>query len=375
MKNFTVIIIGGGPAGAMCGIELQRAGVSTCIFDKDAFPRDKLCGGLLTQKTVDLLTGYCPEIRPDEYVVKETDSVEFSYRSEPVISFRTELPLYLTERTVLDDRLIKLYQKLGGTVFENAMIRSHHIDPESNTINLDTGTYRYDVLVGAYGCRSLLARLYSIDLDHCFCIEGTADKNSPEKTVKIHFGHVRGGYGWDFPKKDHFTIGTLEETKGIRISDSFFRDTIKKDVHSIRGALIPSGQRIMLKKLRQNVLLIGDAAGFTDPITGEGIYYAIMSGKLAADSIRNTIQTGDYKYRDAYLQSIRKIRKNISAAYFLKSILYNPFVLKHFMRFIRKHRSFALFYIEEIVSQYKYGYRNFVWHYLRERFGYGKHWE
>ncbi|HOW25743.1 MAG TPA: NAD(P)/FAD-dependent oxidoreductase [Bacteroidales bacterium] len=374
MIKYAVIIIGGGPAGAMCGIGLQRAGISTCIFDKAAFPRDKLCGGLLTKKTVDMIQHHCPEIKPEEYVVEETNSVAFYYQNEPIIHFSTRIPLYLTERTLLDDSLIKLYRNLGGTVFENETIRAHQIDPGSRTIHLDTGTYHYEVLIGAYGCRSLLARLHSIDPDHSFCVEGTADKVSAEKTVTIYFGHVRSGYGWDFPKKDHSTVGTLEETKGDRISGSFFRDIIKKDMHSIRGALIPSGRKVALKKLRQNVLLVGDAAGFTDPVTGEGIYYALLSGKIAAESVQEAIRNGNEKYLDDYLQKVRTIRKNIRDANFLKKILYHPLVLKHFMHFIRRHRSFALFYVEEMVSQYKYGYKDFLFRYLRRRFIKGERW-
>ncbi|MDD5507339.1 MAG: FAD-dependent monooxygenase [Bacteroidales bacterium] len=372
MHKYTVIIIGGGPAGAVCGIELQRAGISTCILDKAAFPRDKLCGGLLTKKTVELLTYSCPEIGPDEYVVEETDSVEFYYKGESVIRFKTLIPLYLTERTLLDDRLIKLYQQLGGTVYENTTVRSHHIDLASNTIKLDIGTYKYGVLVGAYGCRSLMAKLHSIDLDHAFCIEGQAGKDSSERTVRIYFGHVRGGYGWDFPKKDHTAVGTLKEPRGDRISGTFFRDVIRKEVHSIQGSLIPSGRKVKLEKLRQNILLVGDAAGYTDPITGEGLYFAILSARKAADSIQEAIRTGDGKYRDIYLQNVRTMRRNMRDAYLLKKILYNPFILKHFMNFIRRHRSFALFYVEEMVSQYKYQYRNFMRYYLRERFGSGK---
>lgn len=375
MHRYTVIIIGGGPAGAVCGIELQRAGISSCILDKAVFPRDKLCGGLLTKKTVDLLKHCCPEIGFEEYVVEETDSVEFYYRGEPLIRFRTRIPLYLTERILLDDRLIKLYQKLGGAVFENTTVRSHHIDLASNTIKLDTGIYHYDVLVGAYGCRSLLAKLHSIALDHSFCIEGSADKDSAEKTIRIYFGHVNGGYGWDFPKKGHQTVGTLEEQKGERISGPFFRDIFRKEVHSIQGALIPSGRKVKLMKLRQNVLLVGDAAGYIDPITGEGLYFTFLSARKAADSIQEAIRTGDGRYRDIYLQNTRKMRKNIKDAFILKSILYHPFVLKHFMNFLRHHRSSALFYVEEMVSQYRYRYRDFVWHYLRRRFMGREKWD
>ncbi|MBP6978047.1 MAG: NAD(P)/FAD-dependent oxidoreductase [Bacteroidales bacterium] len=374
MIKYAVIIIGGGPAGAVCGIALQRAGISTCIFDKAVFPRDKLCGGLLTKKTMDLLGLYCPEIPPENFIVKETQSVEFYYRDETILRFSTRIPLYLTERTLLDEKLINLYKTLGGTVFGNAAIRPHQIDLASNTLQFADKTYHFEVLVGAYGCGNLLAKPHSIKADHSFCIEGKAVMKSPENAVRIYFGHVRGGYGWDFPKKDHFTVGTLEVKRGRRISESFFRDIIKKDMHSVHGALIPSGRKVALKKLRQNVLLAGDSAGFTDPVTGEGIYYAILSGKITAESVQKAIRNGNGKYLDDYLQKVRTIRRNIRDANFLKKILYHPLVLKHFMHFIRRHPSLALFYVEEMVSQYRYRYRDFVFQYLWRRFIKGERW-
>ncbi len=362
----------------MCGIEMQKAGISTCIFDRAIFPREKLCGGLLTQKTVDLLKNHCRDIRPEEYITEETNSVEFYYEKKPMMDFRSRVPFYFTERTLLDDRLIKQYKKLGGTVFENIKIHSNQIDLNSGTIRLDAETFKYEVLVGAYGCGHLLTRLHHINLHRSFCVEGKAEKDSTEKTVRIYFGLVMGGYGWDFPKKDHFAIGILEEknNRNIRnISDTFFREVNPKEVHSIRGAFIPSGQPVPLKKLPKNVLLVGDAAGFIDPITGEGIYYALLSGIISAESILQAIRTGNDNFRDIYFKNTKKIRKNIQVARSQKAILYNPFFLKHFMNFIRKHRSFALFYVEEVMSKYKYRYKDFVMHFLVKRFIEKKRWE
>ena len=69
MQSYDVLIIGGGPAGAMTGIELQKKGFSTCIIDKASFPRTKLCGGLLTQKSMDLVTRHCPGLDPEDFIV------------------------------------------------------------------------------------------------------------------------------------------------------------------------------------------------------------------------------------------------------------------------------------------------------------------
>lgn len=378
MNKYTVIIIGGGPTGAMCGIELQKAGVSTCIIDRAVFPRDKLCGGLLTKKTLDLLGKSCQEIPPEEFVIDKTDSVKLYYRNEKVIEFTSRIPFYFTDRKILDHVLIKHYQKLGGTVYENTKISLEKIDNEFNTLKLNNESLRYEVLVGAYGCGNLFTRWISKDPRYTFCIEGKVGKDPTEKNIEIYFGLIRRGYGWNFPKKDHLAIGIGGENDKRNVRDvfnAFIREVTPKDVFSIHGAPVPSGRLVNFKKLRSNLLLVGDAAGFIDPITGEGIYYALLSGKVAADSILQATRAEDPHYRDIYLANIRKIRKNITYAYFLKAILYNSFVLKHFMHFIRKHHSFALFYIEEIVSQYKYGYKDFMWHYLRERFGRGKRWE
>lgn len=105
-----------GTAGAMW-IGLQRAGISTCIFDVGSVSKDKLCGGLLTKKTVDMIQHHCPEISLQRSGIEEQNSVAFYYQNEPIIHFSTRIPLYLTERTLLDDSLIKLYRNLGGTVF------------------------------------------------------------------------------------------------------------------------------------------------------------------------------------------------------------------------------------------------------------------
>lgn len=81
-------------------------------------------------------------------------------------------------------------------------------------------------------------QLHSIDPDHSFCVE-TADKVSAEKTVTIYFGHVRSGYGWT-SQEGSFYGRDAGGNEGRPDFGFFFRDIIKKDMHSIRGALIPS---------------------------------------------------------------------------------------------------------------------------------------
>ncbi len=116
MHRFDIIIIGGGPAGAMAGITLQKKGYNTCIIDKSTFPREKLCGGLLTVKTMELLREHCPTLNPDHFVVKQSNRVHFYLGQEKVTSYQMKNTCYLTERSLFDHALIEDYIRFCGEV-------------------------------------------------------------------------------------------------------------------------------------------------------------------------------------------------------------------------------------------------------------------
>ena len=143
-----VVIIGSGPAGTMCGIELQRSGLTTCIIEREKLPRQKLCGGFLTQKTVDLIHLKCPEIEMSEYVTNQTHSFGFYHGSTRLMTVDTACTYYSTDRLLLDNLLVQYYKKVGGTVMESTLIRRDDIDFRRNTVTTDDEEISYRMLVG-----------------------------------------------------------------------------------------------------------------------------------------------------------------------------------------------------------------------------------
>jgi menaquinone-9 beta-reductase len=372
MQGYDVLIIGGGPAGAMAGIELQKKGFSTCIIDKETFPRNKLCGGLLTQKSMDLIARHCPGLKPESFVVEQTGTVDFYYEGKKLNRFQTHAVYYLTERMVFDDRLIRYYREQGGTIMQNIVIKSGDIHFKENSITVDSKKVGYKFLVGADGCNGVLCKAAHIKRYDYLCLEGHVPRDpDKEKELRIYFGVARKGYGWYFPKKEHYCTGMGGIGAGRTIrgqATRFFKQVSDLQVQQVKGAFIPSGKVLRTRHIPKNVLPVGDAAGFADPVTGEGIYYAMRSGILAADAINNSAKNKKRNALRLYNKNVLPIRRNIRAALFWQKILYFPPVFRAFMKHLQTHTNFARFYLEKVIATGEFDYRNFVRVYLKKYF-------
>ena len=363
MKHYDVIIIGGGPAGSMAGIALQKKGYKTCIIDKSAFPREKLCGGLLTLKTMELLRRECPAIDADHFIVKKTNLVHFYLESEQMATFQLKESCYLTERTLFDHTLIGEYRRNGGEVIENRRVKPADIHFTSQTLQTGTEIMGYRYLVGADGCNSVLLKRSGTNNHNYYCIEGTVP-HDPERgdEMKIFFGVTGHGYGWQFPKEgyDCLGVGGANSDKSILEQAGSFFSQLGVEPDNRKGAPIPSGRHPDLSHLPGNTLLVGDAGGYTDPITGEGIYLALLTGLLAGEAIDVAIRKGSKSAAFHYAERVRPLQKNIAAALRLHKILYRPFILRWFMQHLRNRPSFGLFYLEKVIATNEYDYRNFI---------------
>jgi geranylgeranyl reductase family protein len=368
MQGYDVLIIGGGPAGAMAGIELQKKGIRTCIIDKETFPRTKLCGGLLTQKSMDLIARHCPGLKPESFVVEQTGTTDFYYEGKKLNRFPTRTVFYQTERTIFDDLLIRYYLEQGGTIMQNIVIKAGDIHFKENTITVDTKKLGYKFLVGADGCNGVLCRTAGIKRHDYLSMEGNVPRDpDKEKELRLYFGVAGKGYGWYFPKKEHYCIGMGGKGSGRTIrdqADRFFRQVTDLQVQQIKGAFIPSGRKLNIRRLPKNTLPVGDAAGFADPISGEGLYYAMLSGILAADAISNSAKSKNRNALRQYNKNVLPIRQNIRAALFWHKILFFPPVFRAFMKHLQTHTNFGRFYLEKVIGTGEFNYRNFLRVYL-----------
>jgi flavin-dependent dehydrogenase len=118
-----------------------------------------------------------------------------------------------------------------------------------------------------------------------------------EKYFDVYFGVSPAGYGWIFPKDDHLTVGVGCRLSDLRDAHKIFNDFLNeipelngRAIPSPRAHLIPLGGAANVHTVTNRVLLAGDSAGFAEPFLGEGIYFAILGGQIAAEVAREACQ-------------------------------------------------------------------------------------
>ncbi len=299
MASFDVVVVGAGPAGSTAARESAARGLSTALLDRAEFPRDKPCGGGVTARAAALLP-----FDIDPVVERRVCDVRFSWRGELAFTRRSDAPLvYLTQRSRLDDFLVGKAVEAGAGFFPGRRVDA--VTPRKDGANVQAGgeEFRARVLIGADGVNGPVARRLGlrVDVNRGVALEGNYspapgvgnDSASPganydwDSLIAFDFGDVGGGYGWAFPKADHVNVGI----GGWRSSGPQLRTMLAEQVRrygldpdtawGVRGHYLPV-RRGRSPVWKGRVMLVGDAAGLVDPLTGEGIYGAIYSGRAAA---------------------------------------------------------------------------------------------
>jgi geranylgeranyl reductase family protein len=319
-----VIIVGGGPAGSTAGYLLKKKyNIDVLLIEKNCFPREKLCGGLITDKTVKLLEELYKE--PVTELVKngvinyQTNKYKVFYRNYLLHDGMTEEPFFFVNRSIYDLFLLEKAKKVGVAVIEGKPVKTY--DSINNRVFLDKNqSFRTKYLIGADGVNSVirtqllknnfdknkwkknLSTAFEIFIDRSIELE---DYNYPV----IYFGYLKFGYCWIFPNTDRIIcgIGGLN-VKNHEIAANFksFLSNFafkEKNVSHIKSALIPTGGFYHIPAAG-NVALIGDAGGFVNPFTGEGIYYAHKSGEIVAEAVNESLNNAKC-FRETYLQLLK----------------------------------------------------------------------
>lgn len=367
-KKFDVIIVGGGPAGATLGFLLQKAGISNCIIDKQVFPREKLCGGLLTEKTLSLLREIYGQIQfPYERI---TSSVNLFIGSHKLSSVITDSTFCLINRIDFDNYLLEQYKTSGGLTYEGTCIQKFNL--QEKTIILDNNTkLAYQILVGADGANSQVRRLINpVYRPDAICIESNYVSENITNDIDVFFATIRDGYGWCFPKSNYYTVGiggSVKQNKNIREAFISFSKDICKPIENdkLKGAMVPFGKYVK-KPCSNNIILIGDAAGLVDPITGEGIYFALKSSKSAYDSIYKYIKN-KMPLDKSYQKSIKDIHLLINNANIFKKLFFNKFMQKKFLKKLEGRTNITKYFCDNILANYKINYMQFPLTYIKVR--------
>jgi menaquinone-9 beta-reductase len=360
-----ILIVGGGPAGSLAGIWALKHGLSCCIVDKSAFPRTKLCAGLITQKTAELVKEITGLSDISHLYNLTTGKVRLLFRDEAVVNYEINEPFHLTYRKEYDFELHKLFLANGGR-FLQAQVLLKNIDVEQKTMHFADEKIHYKYLIGADGASSLVRKLVAPKyFPNVFSLETEMSFDALPELAKdevlMYTGVIPQGYGWVFPKHNGFTVGIAGELKNNKEIHAYFDDFLhliraKEKPQNVHGAWIPCGKFPTKVCAHDSILLIGDAAGLTDPLKGEGLYFSGYSGKLAIDAIIEHQKTGK-KVSQIYGQKLKWVHKVIREGYFVKRLIFNPIVEPRMFRYAKGHHNIIKYYTENVVSRYNYTYR------------------
>ncbi len=314
MKTYDVAVIGAGPAGGIAATLCARSGLKTILVEKKKLPRAKTCAGGLTARCVHLLRDI--SCLNDQWLLRTVNRLMIHYpQTGASCELLSSKPYLCTvNRPDFDGAMVELAAVAGAEIRQAESFVSYQLNLNGRIgITTDRSDFSAKVLIGADGYHSRVRKQMvreaglSISNPMMFGIACDVPMNQVSSLSPDHchlFFNVEKGinYGWAFPKKDVFNAGLVlnagNRAKAFKPSNPL--DLLKFFVRKISGKNILCGRvgaapiplfapsrNSMIQK--DNVLLAGDAAGFADAWTGEGIYYAVRSAVLAHRVIQKAL--------------------------------------------------------------------------------------
>jgi len=298
--SFDIVVVGAGPAGSSCARRAAELGLSVTVLEKAIFPRFKPCGGGLAYKALRLANGELTAVERQRF---DTVEIAFDRHLSLVVSGRETL-IATTTRAELDALLLRAAEAAGAAVeFGRAVTGlAHEGEGVQVRVGSDSMTARYVVVAdGARGAGRGMLGLSPLLMGGSIYFRVFPDNDGlPERPAgRVLFDPTaaKRGYGWVFPKGDHLNIGVFSQCE---LSTRLRRDLDAFVALQGFGAWrsegpfafpIPVGRPADALGT-ERVLFAGDAAGLVNPLTGEGISSAILSGRLAAEAVSESLDTG-----------------------------------------------------------------------------------
>jgi len=345
--KFHVIVVGGGPSGAYSALHLAKSGFKVLVLERLSRGRYKACAGGISLRALSLL----PSI-PSEVVERNIFGTRmYSPSGKELSGFSSERVGCTVYRTKFDSWLMGLAEAEGALIKDTTSVERIVISESGVNVKArEKSGYRDfcgDIFVGAFGVEPSLHRQLGLHPPKCVIsaqIELAMNKEAIDKNIGDFFEHYYSseytdfGYVWLFPKREGITIGLADkiDSKGLvgRLK-SLVKDhpIIKEKVKGSRSLcfggrslyvhLIP--HRPLDRTYGRRFLLVGDAAGFANAFSGEGISYALSSGKVAAKVCGDALEKDDLteKYLEEYQSGWKKaFGKDLERGLTLQRIFY-----------------------------------------------------
>jgi geranylgeranyl reductase family protein len=342
-ETLDVLIVGAGPAGSFAAEKLARGGARVALFDGRPAGEAKACGGGVTSKA---LKAWPFLLEAGGRTVTE---VEMISPSGDGVRLRLAEPFAVYSRCAFDSYLRERARDAGAEVFECRVTASAERDAEGFWVvrARDGRVWKGRVLAAADGANSAIARrlagpLANSDMEVAFGYRTPLNEADEAPTV-IAFLPGWAGYAWAFPRLDHisFGIATAQDTFDHKALERMLWDFMvgyyrarvegsaawarrdagrERDVEERLRAVadryaarIPGLAPETFDRRRasgEDWALLGDAAGFADPVTGEGIYYALRSAELFAEAfLAGDVEAYESMWRADFGRELRRASK------------------------------------------------------------------
>ncbi|HZR45350.1 MAG TPA: geranylgeranyl reductase family protein [Candidatus Manganitrophaceae bacterium] len=371
--RYDAIIAGAGPAGSAAATLLAREGLSVLLLEKSKHPRHKSCGGGLSARLLPFLDSDV------DGVVEETIyHLSFLFKKNKV-TFSSERPVaYLVCRRRFDAYLADKARRGGAEIREESPLLQWREWAGRVEVKSRSGCDTASFLIAADGAKSRIARqlypdwkkelAFSIEAERPLSPIGASDAGESKRPIDLRERvfidlTVSRGYGWIFPKTDEAAIGVAgfrgKAKKPQQLFEQFLsRNRLDAEAPvSQHGSVLPIYHHPPVSLAKGRVLLVGDAGALVDPLFGEGIYYAVRSGQMAANAVvralgRGTpIQSFDDEVRSAFYPEFDVARKMAYWIYsfpglFLEATRRHPGSMALYFGVLRGERSYLEFWRE-----------------------------
>jgi len=367
MEHFDVAIIGAGPAGSSAAIALAREGYSVALLDKEQFPREKLCGDFLNPISWPLLR----ELEVEREILARSHEKVTTFRFSSFFGEEVEVPLPTSKdgtifglglrRFDLDHLLASKAKSAGARDFQSSKLKELRRESGSWLLRLDRARVvqelRATVLIGADGRNSWVG--HHLGMTSSAAMQERAIgfqlrlKSSNPASGKVEIHLFPGGYAGVVGLGDnalnlclavdkvqlqhHRSFDRLLQfglSSNPRLETILRHSELAGEARSVYPVYFPPR-----RSYGDRVLLVGDAARVNEPVTGEGIYFALKSGQLAARAIDQAFRKDDFSVGQLYsyereCRSAFRTRWRINA--FVRWLIYRPALLSPLIRFSQK---------------------------------------
>lgn len=311
--SFDVVVVGAGPAGATCALDLARGGFRVALLDRARPPRYKTCGGGIVARALGAL-----DVDVSGVIERSLGRLELRLdaKSRAFEVERAPAPIVMAMRAPFDALLSDAARAAGVEVLAPCAFRGLRRVSSGFEVQTERGALETEFVVGADGAGSRVARAagWTAALRTVPALESEIRVGEEvfarfAGAARFDFGVVPDGYGWVFPKRNHLSVGCLSTrlAKAKRRSGSNsltlcleryletlgLAEPIGREDHGFVIPVRPRSGRLA----RHGVFLVGDAAGLADPLTCEGISNAIRSGRLAARAMIESRGDGERSAR------------------------------------------------------------------------------